>query len=243
MEDCGVDGWRWDFVWGYGVEEVRSLIRDTRNEEYFSMGEYWQGDPQRPDDPMIHRYGTDERARIIGWARDSGSCAFDILTKAQIQTANPSNLQRGLVASRRQEDRRLSISFVDNHDTGASPYSPANGWGQKHWECPPHFKTSAYAFILCMPGTPMIYWPDLFDWGLGDTIRALCTARRIAGIAADASWTNLSDQYDGFAGLVHDTDNEPRLALSIGSRYQGPDAPGWELAAREPGRWSVWLRP
>jgi hypothetical protein len=36
--DCGVDGWRWDFVWGYGVEDVAKLIRDTRRKEYFSMG-------------------------------------------------------------------------------------------------------------------------------------------------------------------------------------------------------------
>lgn len=242
MDDCGVDGWRWDFVWGYGVDEVSSLIRDTTKVEYFSMGEYWQGDPDRTDDPLIARYGRDERVRIIGWARDAGSCAFDILTKAQIQTADPKNLQYGLCASRREEDRRLSVTFVDNHDTGASPYCPANGWGQKHWECPGHFKTSAYAFITSMPGTPMVYWPDVFDWGLGDTVRLLLAARRQAGIVAGSNWTNLCDQYGGFAGLVHDARDEPRLALSIGSNYRGPSAPGWEVAAQEEGRWTVWLR-
>jgi alpha-amylase len=240
-DECGVDGWRWDFVWGYGVEEVCCLIRDTKKIEYFSMGEYWQGDAKRTDDPMIARYGTDERARIIGWARDAGSCAMDIRTKAEIQTADPRNLRYGLCASRRREDRRLCVTYVDNHDTGASPWSPANGWGQKHWECPPDYKSSAYAFILSMPGTPCVYWPDCFDWGHGETIRRLIAARRAAGIEADSSWTDLTDRHTGFAGIVHDANDEQRLALSIQSDFRGPD--GWELAAEEAGRWSVWTAP
>jgi alpha-amylase len=240
MDDCGVDGWRWDFVWGYSVDEVSALIRDTQKIEYFSMGEYWQGDGTRDDDPMIERYGRDERARIIGWARDAGSCAMDIRTKAEIQTGDPRNLRYGLCASRRHMDRRLCVTYVDNHDTGASPWCAANGWGQKHWECPPEFKSSAYAFILSMPGTPSVYWPDCFDWGHGDTIRKLIAARREAGIEADSVWTDLTD-YSGFAGLVHDADGTPRLALSIGSDYRGPS--DWRLAASEPDRWSVWLAP
>ena len=241
MDDCGIDGWRWDFVWGYGVEEVSDLIRDTKKVEYFSMGEYWQGDPNRPDDPLIARYGKDERARIIGWARDAGSCALDIRTKAQIQTGDPKNLRYGLCAGRRREDRRLAVTYVDNHDTGASPWSAANGWGQKHWECPPDYKSSVYAFILSMPGTPSVYWPDCFDWGHGETIRRLIAARRAAGIEAASAWTDLCDRHTGFAGLVHDAHDEPRLALSIRSDYAAPD--GWTLAAEEPGEWSVWLAP
>jgi len=241
MDDCGVDGWRWDFVWGYGVDEVSGLIRDTRKVEYFSMGEYWQGDPDRPGDPLIARYGRDERARIIGWALDAGSCAMDIRTKAAIQTGDPRRLREGLCASRRYEDRRLSVTYVDNHDTGASPWSAANGWGQKHWECPAEFKSSAYAFILGMPGTPCVYWPDCFDWGHGETIRRLITARRAADIDAGSEWTDLCDQHRGFAGLVHDAEGHPRLALSIASDYRGPE--GWPLAVEEPGRWSVWLAP
>lgn len=241
MDDCGVDGWRWDFVWGYAVEQVSSLIRDTSKIEYFSMGEYWQGDATRTDDPLIARYGPDERARIIGWARDAGSCSMDIRTKAMIQTAHPRNLKYGLCASRRWEDRRLSVTYVDNHDTGASPWCKANGWGQKHWPCPDELKTSAYAFILSMPGTPSVYWPDCFDWGLHEVIGKLIAARRAAGVEAGSLWTDLTPKHSGFAGLVHDGEGKPRLALSIGSDYRGPK--GWDLAAEEKGRWSVWVLP
>jgi len=241
-EECGVDGWRWDFVWGYGVDEVCALIRDTPKIEYLSVGEYWQGDVSRFDDRMIQRYGPDERARIVGWARDTGSCALDIRTKAAIQTGDVRNLRQGLCASRRAEDRRVSVTYVDNHDTGASPYSPANGWGQQHWPCPLGFKSKAYAFILSMPGTPMIYWPDAFDWGHGEEITQLLAARRAARIVANSDWVDLSDTYDGLCGLVHGVDQRPRLAFAIASSYPGPQEAGWREMVHAPGEYRIWVR-
>lgn len=241
LEDCGVVGWRWDFVWGYAVEHVARLIRETRRVEYFSMGEYWQGDPDKADDPLIRRYGRDERARIVGWARDARSCAFDVLLKRAIQTGDPAQLRAGLNASRRREDRRVAVTYVDNHDTGASPWCAANGWGQQHWPCPAHFKSKAYAYVLSMPGTPCVYWPDVFDWGHEGEIRALLAARRKAGIVADSTWTDLCDAHGGFAGVVQDAAGRDALALSIGSGFRGPGA-GWVTACEKPGEWTVWVR-
>jgi glycosidase len=241
-DDCGVDGWRWDFVWGYGVEEVVEWIRATEKTEYFSMGEYWQSDPDRSDDPLIARYGRKESSRIVGWAKDSGSCAFDVLLKREIQTANPANFKYGLNASLTPEQRAWVVTYVDNHDTGASPWCSANGWGQKHWECPSGFKSAAYAYILSMPGVPCVYWPDCFDWGFEKQISALISARQRAGIRANAEWVDLSAEHGGFAALVKDQHGVERIAISIGSGYLGPTEPEWELAAEAPGDWSVWLR-
>ena len=240
LEECGVDGYRWDFVWGYSVEDVIALLEETPKAPYFSMGEYWQGDPTRPDDPMIERYGTHERARIVGWACDTRSCAYDVLLKKQVQTADPRNLRLGLNASRRRGDREVAVTYVDNHDTGASP-SCAAGSGQRHWECPPHFKSSAYAFVLSMPGTPSVYWPDCFDWGMREEIAALIAARQRAGIVAASEWTDLCDAHSGFAGIVQDAHGKDALALSIGSDYTGPGA-GWVVAHEKRGEWTVWVR-
>ncbi len=240
LNDCGVVGWRWDFVYGYAPEDVVTFLRETEKVEYFSMGEYWQGDPNRKDDPLIARYGRDERARIVGWARDARSCAFDTILKKQIQTATPRNLRDCLAASWRREDRRIAVTYVDNHDTGASPFCRANGWGQRHWPCPDHFKSSAYAFILTMPGTPCVYWPDVFDWGFDKEIAPLIAARRASGVTADSEWIDLCDLHDGFAGLVHDAEGMPALAVSIGSSYQGP--PGFKVVHAKKGEWTVWAR-
>lgn len=241
LEDAGIDGFRWDFVWGYDVSLVVDFVRATRKQEYFCMGEYWQGDPGRRDDPLIARYGTDERARIVGWARDTGACAYDVILKRQIQTGDARNLRHGLNASRRREDRRVAVTYVDNHDTGASPWSAANGWGQQHWPCPPRFKSRAYAFVLSMPGTPSVYWPDCFDWGHRDEIRALIAARKRAAVVADSEWIDLCDEHGGFAGIVKDARGREALALSIDSGFRDP-GPGFHVAWERPGEWTVWVR-
>jgi glycosidase len=239
--DCGIDGWRWDYVWGYSVNDVLEWIKKSRCNEYISIGEYWQSSPNLTNDPMIRHYGPDEGTRILGWARDSGGLAFDIILKRQINTANPANLKYGLSARPDREDRSLVVTFVDNHDMGESPYSPANGMGQQCWPCPQEFKSKAYAFILSMPGTPCVYWPDCFDWGHGEEIAALIAARQKAGIRADSQWQDLTAEQSGFAGIVKNGSGRDALAVSIGSDYPGPGS-GWAVAARKEGEWTVWLK-
>jgi hypothetical protein len=192
---------------------------------------------------MIARYGPDESARILGWARDAGSCAFDVLLKREIQTGDAANLRYGLAARSGQQQRSWLVTYVDNHDTGASPWSAANGWGQKHWECPPDFKRAAYAFVLCMPGIPCVYWPDCFDWGFDDLVRQLIAIRQRAGIIAGSEWHDLGDRHSGFAGLICDARGEQRLALAIRSDWPGPDPDdGWTVAYEQPGDFMIWER-
>jgi glucan 1,4-alpha-maltotetraohydrolase len=241
MDDCGIDGWRWDYVWGYAVEDVVKWIKQTRREEYISIGEYWQSSPNLSGDPMIRRYGPDEGARILGWSRDSGGLAFDIILKRQINTADPANLKYGLNTRPDAAERARVVTFVDNHDMGPSPFSPANGWGQQCWPCPVDFKSKAYAFILTMPGTPCVYWPDCFDWGFGGEIASLIAARKKAGIVAGSTWQDLTGSHTGFAGIVRNGAGEDALALSIGSNYSGP-GDGWEKAAEKAGEWTVWIK-
>lgn len=243
MNDCGVDGWRWDYVWGYAVEDVVKWIRQTEKEEYFSVGEYWQSSPNLTADPMIQKYGTDEGTRILGWARDSESCAFDIILKRQFNSGNAANLKYGLNTRHNKSEREMVVTFVDNHDMGASPFSTANGWGQQCWPCPPQFKSAAYAFILTMPGTPCIYWPDCFDWGHLTEIKALAGARKRAGIVAGSEWVDLTDRFTGFAAIVKNDRGEDALAISIHSNFYTPgDSESWSKVIERPGEWTVWIK-
>lgn len=241
MNDFGIDGWRWDYVWGYEVDEVVNWIKQTNKEEYISIGEYWQDSPYMTNDPMVKRYGADEAARILGWARESSGCAFDIILKRQIQTAWPTYLKYGLNTRRDPEERASVVTFVDNHDMGASPFSPANGWGQQCWPCPPHYKSKAYAFIITMPGTPCVYWPDFFDWGHEPDISELMALRKTAGIVSTSGWIDLTERYSGFAGIVLDEFGNEALAVSIGSDYTGPGA-GWRTGYEKKGEYSVWIK-
>lgn len=237
--DCKVDGWRWDFVWGYHPKDVLGLIRDTQGVEYLSVGEYWQAS-QIHDDPMFLRYGGCEKDRILGWAKESGSSAFDMILKRELNAGNPANFKYGINLSPNKEEREIAVTVVDNHDTGASPFSPANGWGQKVWECPPHFKSRAYAFILSTPGTPCLYWPDYFDWGISE-IKDLVQARKQAGISSGSEWIDLTSKYSGFAGIMLNEKKEEALALSILSNFYNPGE-NWSKTVEKKGEWTVWVK-
>jgi alpha-amylase len=239
QNDVHVDGWRWDFVWGYHPHDVFELIRDTEKTEYLSVGEYWQSG-SIPEDPMFMRYGGCERSRLIGWAKESGSCVFDMVLKRELNTGNPSNFKYGINCSESAEDRAATVTLVDNHDTGASPSSPANGWGQKVWECLPEFKSRAYAFILTMPGTPCVYWPDLFDWDITE-IKELIQIRKKAGITASSKWIDLTTKHTGFAGIVCNEKGEEALAVSIHSDFKDPGQ-GFSKAAEKEDEWIVWIK-
>jgi len=241
MDDYGIDGWRWDYVWGYEVHAVVSWIRSTDRVEYISIGEYWQDSPNMSNDPMVERYGGDESARILGWAKESEGCAFDIILKREIQTADPKRLRYGLNTRKSAEERRSVVTFVDNHDMGASPFSTANGWGQQCWPCAPFYKSKAYAFIMTMPGTPCVYWPDFFDWGLGKEIAVLAALRKKCGISSSSEWVDLCSHFSGFAGIVLNDKGEEVLALSIGSNYAGP-GDGWITGYQKKGEYTVWIK-
>lgn len=241
MDDYGIDGWRWDYVWGYEVHEVVSWIKSTDRTEYISIGEYWQDSPYMTNDPMVKRYGSDEAARILGWAEESDGCAFDIILKREIQTADPSRLRYGLNTRSNAAERSSVVTFVDNHDMGASPFSNANGWGQQCWPCAPFYKSKAYAFIMTAPGTPCVYWPDFFDWGLGEEIAALAAIRKKCGICSSSEWIDLCDHHTGCAGIVLNGRREEALALSIGSDYQGP-GDGWIIGYQKKGEYTVWVK-
>ncbi|HNX60494.1 MAG TPA: hypothetical protein PKK43_15435, partial [Spirochaetota bacterium] len=174
-------------------------------------------------------------------ATSNACCAFDIILKRCIQSGDAANLKYGLNARPDAEDRRSVVTFVDNHDMGASPYSPANGWGQQCWPCAPSFKSKAYAYILTMPGTPCVYWPDMFDWGHEKEISALIALRKKAGIISSSGWNDLTGEHTGFAGIVLDEEGKDALAVSIGSDYEGPGK-GWTTGYENPGEYTVWIK-
>jgi hypothetical protein len=86
-----------------------------------------------------------------------------------------------------------------------------------------------------------VYWPDCYDWGFDNEIRALISLRRRAGIVADSGWTEITEPHSGFAGIFHNSSEEPALAVSIGSDWKGPIDPSWKIALEKPGEYRFWI--
>jgi len=205
IEEIGFDGFRFDFVKGYGAWMVRAIqeIRYLkRGEGYkpFSVGECWDSD----------RVIEDWLSVASDWS-DNPVSAFDFPLKYRLrdlcdvfgvgfrQVVAPGVLY--------QENAGAAVTFVDNHDTDGN--SPTR-----------NDKLLAYAFILTHEGYPCVFWKDYFVYGLADEggaygIAALVQAHeQLAG--GDTSVLYLSDdlyvmQRNGFG-------NQRGLVLAMNNR-------------------------
>ena len=118
---------------------------------------------------------------------------FDFALKERMQNGSIADWKNGLNGNPDPRWREVAVTFVDNHDTG---YSPGQNGGQHHWPLQDGLIRQAYAYILTSPGTPVVYWSHMYDWGYRDFIRQLigCVAplacvpiRRSASTAATAA--------------------------------------------------------
>jgi alpha-amylase len=153
--DVGFDGFRFDFVKGYGswmvksIQERQYVRANGEVVEPFGVGEAWSSSREIDD-------WLDETNR---WS-DNPICAFDFPLRYRLKDLCDSygfSLRRlaepGTVLDA-YPDR--AVTFVDNHDFRGGD-SPAII----------NEKLLAYAFILTHAGYPCVFWRDFFEDGHG----------------------------------------------------------------------------
>jgi hypothetical protein len=221
--DIGFDGWRYDFVHGYDGKYIKEY-NDATN-PYFSVGELLEGD----------------RNRIIKWldytkagTTTAASTAFDFATKKSLQDAfNQNNLSflndgtgkaSGLIGVWASN----AVTFLDNHDTGPAPY------GQNHWIFPGDQVLKGYAYILTHPGTPMVWWPHYFNWGIKTEIDAMIKIRKDNSLSSTSSLNIAAATNNLYAAII---DN--KVAMKLGSDNWTPSGTGWVLKLSGTG-FAIW---
>lgn len=221
--DIGFDGWRYDFVHGFDGKYIKEY-NDATN-PYFSVGELLEGD----------------RNRIIKWldytkagTTAAASTAFDFATKKSLQDAfNQNNLSylndgtgkaSGLIGVWASN----AVTFLDNHDTGPAPY------GQNHWIFPGDHVVKGYAYILTHPGTPMVWWPHYFDWGIKSQIDAMIKIRKENLLSSTSSLNIVAASNNLYAAII---DN--KVAMKLGSDNWSPSGTGWTLKLSGTG-FAIW---
>jgi alpha-amylase len=134
-----------------------------------------------------------------------------------MQNSNVRSWQYGLNGNPSTSWREVAVTFVDNHDTG---YSPGPLGGQHHWPLPDNKRKKAYAYIMMSPGTPTVYWPHMYDWGLRDYIKNLIKVRKQADIRA---WSGVSFK-NNFSGLTGVTSGvKKKVVFAIDSNLNNPN--------------------
>ena len=209
--NAGFDGWRYDYVHGFGGNYVGTYNSQTN--PYFSVGELW--DNLNLNDVNSHRQ------QITDWIDATGgrSAAFDFTTKGVLQAAvnnqywrlRINNAPPGVIGwwpSR-------SVTFLDNHDTGSS---------QNYWPFPGGKILQGYAYILTHPGVPSVFWDHYFDWGIKNDIKELMDVRLRNGLHSESSVSIREARWNLYAAVIDD-----KVAMKIGPGSWSP-GPGWTLA-------------
>ena len=168
--EMGYDGWRYDFVKGFGGEYVG--LYNRASSPYLSVGEYWDGSYDR----------------VAAWIEATGreSMAFDFPMKYAALNEGLARSDYSKMAW--QEDgatwrpagmihhhnyNRYAVTFVDNHDTYRDD-SRFTGYVEQ-----------AYAFILSSPGVPCVFWPH-WQGSSRKAIEQMVAVRRAAGLHSES---------------------------------------------------------
>ena len=150
IEGYGFDGFRFDFVKGFGAWMIGLLakyryVKDGQEFTPFVVGEYWSGEED-----------------IAGWLEQVNSVtdiqisAFDFPLRYQLKKVcdQPGydfrNLTKGEAVL--LDRPKNATTFVDNHDMGEDMIV--------------NDKLMAYSFIMVHEGYPCVFWYDYFNNGL-----------------------------------------------------------------------------
>src|SRR5215469_10777285 len=151
INTIGFDGFRFDFVKGYGpwmvraIQELRGLHGSTAFKP-FSVGECWDNS----------RTIEDWLSEANAWS-DNPVCAFDFPLRYRLkdlcQTFGFSLSQLAMPGTVLTDQASQAVTFVENHDVVRDDPIVTD-------------KMLAYAFILTHQGYPCVFWQDYYTWGL-----------------------------------------------------------------------------
>jgi alpha-amylase len=184
IEEIGFDGFRFDYVKGFGPWMIKAIAERRFNKpgdtfyKPFCVGEYWDSEQS-----------IDDWLNLANSYNDNPVSAFDFPLRYHLKDLCDTYGYdlRGLLASDTvlTTEPGCAVTFVDNHDTTQNPPDAVV-----------HDKLLAYAFILTHQGYPCVFWLDYFNYGLSRSgtpngLDALIAAHeRYAGGNATNLWAD-----------------------------------------------------
>lgn len=201
IQDMGYCGFRLDMVKGYAGRFTK--IYNEASHPTYSVGEYFDGN-----------YDA-----VAGWIEATGkqSAAFDFPLKFQLNKAFSSNNMTELSwkANGTTDQpagmihfgyQQYAVTFVENHDT----YRDHNKFNGN--------VMAAYAFILCSPGTPCVFYPHYT--ANKAAIQALINVRNACGVHNTSAVKVLQVSNDCYMAEVYGT--KGTLVVKVGSSMASP---------------------
>ena len=210
IEEIGFDGFRFDFVEGYGPWMVKGIAeyrysRAGKLFRPFDVGECWDSD----------RVVDEWLTSINNAAMDNPVSAFDFPLHYKLKGLcdqygfDVRGLSDGTVV---QKFPSWAVTFVDNHDTiRDSNNAVVND------------KLMAYAFILASEGYPSVFWQDYFNFALAGrgTANGIAALIRAHEGYAGGTTSVLYADHDLYIMQRNGVANQPGLILVLNNRGGG----------------------
>ncbi|MGH7496022.1 MAG: alpha-amylase family glycosyl hydrolase [bacterium] len=233
VEAIGFDGFRYDFVKGYGAATVAAIqeyryLRDDKPFSPYGVAEHWDSVS-----------AIEAWANFTNFSNSNPVDAFDFplreMLKALCDQYGFSLRQFMTWETLLRKQQQTSVSFVENHDLREDGRPIVND------------KLLAYSYILTHEGFPCVFWKDYYNFGLAleatpHGIAALVQAHQnYAGGGVQVLWVD-DDLYimqrsghSGKPGLIYVLNNR-------GDRWHGNwVTTQWQNVEFRPVAW--WSKP
>lgn len=235
VKGIGYQGWRYDMVIGYTPNYIG--IYNDYTSPVFSVGENWDDSSAQNIVNWIDGTNTDPNKR---------SAAFDFPFRRNLREAVVNGHYSWLGAA---NSRNLygvvgiwaakAVTFLENHDTEEA----RNGVNTAAF--PDGYQTlMGYAVLLTHPGTPQVFWKDVFDRpGTNDelNIKQMIAVRKNYGIqSTSAVWVAAASENNCYAAYVTGTSGE--IAVKIGPGSWQPSGSKWtgNKLLYSGTNWAIW---
>jgi alpha-amylase len=172
VEQVGFDGFRYDYVKGYGANTVAAIqeyryVRDGKPVQPYGVAEFW--DNARAIEAWVG---------LSNFSNSNPVDAFDFplreMLKALCDQYGFSLRNLTTWETVLQKQPQTTVTFVENHDLRDEGRPVVND------------KLLAYSYILTHEGYPCIFWKDYYNYGLGlqDTPHGIAALTRLHEDAA-----------------------------------------------------------
>jgi alpha-amylase len=214
--EIGFEGWRYDLVKGY-LGKVIQDYNDATNPS-FTVGEFWDYTPQKVVN-WIDSTHINSQKRATAFDFPLRNVLYAAVTDRNYHWLKYADKSPGLIGL--WPDK--AVTFLENHDT-----EEARG-GQYAPPFPDDDRMlQGYAFILTHPGTPCVFWKDIFDntSGREQKIKTMIAIRKQYGIHSESKvFIARADQGLGYAAYIQGDRGE--IAMKIGPGGWQPSGAKW----------------
>lgn len=152
VEEIGFDGFRYDFVKGYGAMTVTAIqeyryLRDEQPFQPYGVAEHWD-----------NAHAIDHWVNVTNFSNHNPVDAFDFPLREMLKALcdQPGFSLRNLATwdTLLRKQPQATATFVENHDLRDEGRPIVND------------KLLAYSYILTHEGYPCVFWKDYFNYGL-----------------------------------------------------------------------------